>query len=344
MGVDITDEAQLQNLTDGLSERQRSLLQSPQVRRLLETVHHTLEDGRIERSLMGSFRGARRYLETHAERALRVAYGEATPGSDPGVASIAPGSLAPSGDLHAEEASMLSRLVALLFLDFWGWQGLDDARIPPRVAQAAQRLSRSLDGTNLRESPVCLSRWVVEQFLPELDDLMDLEGAGEEAARPGGGEPPPEAETGETTEQENEAGKQPEKTTSPPSSPLDTDRQRDGEPGGKQEADGQLSSMVQSLEEQFVSPGLLAAGDRPERAAIVGAADAREDTSRIIMYPHVSGGYVLDEISVARARTVRRSERSRRVLADVARTYGPRALDAFAAEAAALRRAFQVNF
>lgn len=344
VGVDINDEAQLKDLTDGLSERQRSLLQSPQLRRLLETVHHTLEDGRIERSLMGSFRGARRYLETHAERALRVAYGEAQPGSDPGIASTARGPLAPSGDLHSEEAAMLSRLVALLFLDFWGWEGWDDSRIPPRVARAAQRLSRSLDGTNLRESPVCLSRWVVEQFLPELDGLMDLEEAEEEAARPGSGQPPPEAETGETAEQDNEAGAPPEQTATPPSFHPETDRQQEGEPGGKQEADGPLSSMAQSLEEQFVSPGLLAAGNRPERAAVMGAADAREDTSRIIMYPHVSGGYVLDEISVARARTVRRSERSRRVLADVARTYGPRALDAFAAEAAALRRAFQVNF
>lgn len=239
---------------------------------------------------------------------------------------------------------MLNRLVALLFLDFWGWKGRDDSRLPPRVAHAARRLSQSLDETNLRESPVCLSRWVVEQFLPELDDLLGLEGVGDDAAGPGSGEPPPVAAPGETPEQEKGAGERGAPTGPSPSTRQETDRQQEEGAGREQDAGSPLSRIALSLEGQLATPGLLAAVDRPERAAVMGAADAREEASRIIMYPHVNGGMVLDEVTVARARTVRSSERSRQVLADVARTYGPRALDAFAAEAAALRRAFQVNY
>ena len=75
--------------------------------------------------------------------------------------------------------------------------------------------------------------------------------------------------------------------------------------------------------------------DRHERAAV---------RSRIILYPHADGSMILDEVPVARAAELEETERTRAVMRDFTRLYGPRALDAFAAEAAALRRAFQVNF
>lgn len=341
VGVDLSDESQLDVLRPGLPRRQQALLESPRLRRLLETVHHILEDGRIERNLMGSFRGARRYLESHAQQALRVAYGQDRPLHEP---------LASGQDLAGERSSTLNRLVALVFLDFWGWgQEWDRALVPPRVAQAAERLSRSLDGTGLRDNPVCLSRWVVSELLPELDDLIDLaEGDEDSQVSAGGKEPPPEAEPGEA--QEEEAGEEKERGQE------ERGQKGDGQEGsGQEEApalDGpgasddrsQTSRMSETLEEQLMAPGLLAGSDRPERAAIRGAEDAQAETSCIIVYPHVNGGRVIDEISVVRAGKARKTDRTRQVLADVQRIYGPRALDAFAAEAAALRRAFQVNF
>jgi cobalamin biosynthesis protein CobT len=53
---------------------------------------------------------------------------------------------------------------------------------------------------------------------------------------------------------------------------------------------------------------------------------------------------VVDEIPVANARRIPVDERVRGVLRDMVSLYGPPALEAFASESGALRRAFQVNF
>jgi hypothetical protein len=63
----------------------------------------------------------------------------------------------------------------------------------------------------------------------------------------------------------------------------------------------------------------------------------------LIFYPHVDGSLVVDEIEVAHAHRLVPTPEAAAVLRQVHERYGPLALEAFAAETAALRRAFQVN-
>ncbi len=63
----------------------------------------------------------------------------------------------------------------------------------------------------------------------------------------------------------------------------------------------------------------------------------------LIFYPHVDGSLVVDEIEVAHAHRLVPTPEVTAVLRQVREQYGPPALEAFAAETAALRRAFQVN-
>jgi len=63
----------------------------------------------------------------------------------------------------------------------------------------------------------------------------------------------------------------------------------------------------------------------------------------LIFYPHVDGSLVVDEIEVAHAHRLIPTPEVTAVLHQVRERYGPLAVEAFAAETAALRRAFQVN-
>lgn len=341
-GLDIRDEAHLHSISSHLTKRQRALLANPELRGLLESVHHTLEDGRIERNLVDSFRGAFRYLSAHAEHAVQVVEGAAT---STGVLDSAP-------QPFAKEASVLNRLVAILFLDLWGWRDRWDRRkVPPEILAAADRLIASLDRCGLHRERACLAQWVVEEVFPELEKLIqfaeeetdgpeDPDGRGE-AATPESEPPRPDLEV-KTSRADDTPCDTPCSSPKVPRDPQ-TVSEKDNGPT-KEDDDSGLVQLARSLEGQPVRPGLLSDAERPERMAVEGSQDELIEASHIIVYPHIGGGLVMDEISVATAQEVPQTERARSVMTDVARVYGPRALSAFVAEEADLRRAFQVNF
>lgn len=341
-GLDIRDETHLQSISSRLTERQRTLLANPELRGLLENVHHALEDGRIERNLVDSFRGAFRYLSAHAEHAVQVVEGAATSAA---VLGSAPQPL-------AKAASALNRLVAILFLDLWGWHDRWDRRkVPPEISAAADRLIASLDRCGLRRERACLAQWVVEEVFPELEKL--IQSAEEETDGPEDPDGRGEAATSESESARPDlevetSGADDTPCDTPCSSPKvphdpQTTSKKDNGPT-KEDDDSGLVQLARSLDGQPVPPGLLSHSERPERMAVEGSQDELIETSHIIVYPHIGGGLVVDEISVATAREVPQTERVRGVIPDVARVYGPRALSAFVAEEADLRRAFQVNF
>jgi len=99
------------------------------------------------------------------------------------------------------------------------------------------------------------------------------------------------------------------------------------------------------LLDDLVSPTGLGLGEdaREQSAGGEGAAPRITGDFELIFYPHVDGSLVVDEIEVARAHRLVPTAEVRTVLRQVRERYGPLALEAFAAETAALRRAFQVN-
>lgn len=115
--------------------------------RLLDAIWHTLEDARIERRLMRTFRGARRYLDGHPERMVEVAR-------------------------ESSQGPVLAQLVAVLFLQIWGAEDrIDSASLPSKTTAVAERLRDSLRGAVEQETSEALASWVREQLLPVLDDL-----------------------------------------------------------------------------------------------------------------------------------------------------------------------------
>ncbi len=99
------------------------------------------------------------------------------------------------------------------------------------------------------------------------------------------------------------------------------------------------------LDDLVVPTGLSLAGDAHDQCAGGGEEIAPTSSGdfELIFYPHVDGSLVVDEIEVARAHRLVPTPEVKTVLRQVRERYGPLALEAFAAEAAALRRAFQVN-
>jgi hypothetical protein len=295
-------------------------MRRPQVRGLLEAVWHTLEDARIERRLVDTFRGARRYLEGHPEQVAAVAAAD-PPAGDPG--------------------GRLAQLVALLFLQVWEEDGrVDPARVPAGTLRTAEALREGLRRAVSHEDGSLLAGWVLEDLFPVLDDYFDFSDEEETSGQPGdkGGEAPSEEERRPGTEnpdgapQNDEEGQPPDQGDAGGQLPHDTEPQ-----------DPEVRA-AEEIEEKLTAPALLFAKgesrhvrtlDRQERAAV---------RSRIILYPHVDGSMILDEVPVARAADLEETDRTRAVMRDFTHLYGPRALDAFAAEASALRRAFQVNF
>ena len=151
------------------------LMRRPDVRGVLEAVWHTLEDARIERRLVGDFRGARRYLEGHPEQVAAVATEPPLPG-DPG--------------------GRLAQLVALLFLQVWDEERrVDPSRVPAPTLAAAERLRDGLSRAVADDDGTALAGWVVADLLPEMEDFFDF--GDEEETPPGqpgdeGPEAPPE--------------------------------------------------------------------------------------------------------------------------------------------------------
>lgn len=74
-----------------------------------------------------------------------------------------------------------------------------------------------------------------------------------------------------------------------------------------------------------------------------GAAPRITGDFELIFYPHVDGSLVVDEIEVAHSHSLVPTPEVTAVLRQLHERYGPLAVEAFATEAAALRRAFQVN-
>jgi hypothetical protein len=99
------------------------------------------------------------------------------------------------------------------------------------------------------------------------------------------------------------------------------------------------------LLDDLVGPTGLGLGEdaRDQSAGGEGATPHPSGDFELIFYPHVDGSLVVDEIEVAHAHRLVPTPEVRAVLRQVQEQYGPLALEAFAAETAALRRAFQVN-
>jgi hypothetical protein len=278
---------------------------------LLGQIRTTLEDARVERLLTMEFRGARRYLESHAIQALHVVHGDEVPTATPSAEDL---------------DDRIARLVAMLFLQLWGLEDwVQRERVPPDLLAITDRLRAGLVALDL-ESGSALAVWILEELLPELQQffsqLIDsdqndvtLPGAKDESSRPEPGS----------------AGLPDE---------LDS---REGAPSAAEEAEGRLQSAIVRVGESLRAPSLLGPSELND-----GEESSRSSPSMgepvIVLYPHADGGFVLTDMSVVSARAVPPSERTESVLEQVAGKFGPLALEAFAAEEAALRRALQVNF
>lgn len=325
-----------------LGEEDASVAARPGVRETLRQICLTLEDARVERRLADTFRGARRFLEGHADQALETAHGVRF-----GTGGVRD----------------LERLVAVLFLQVWGLEErIDRALVPGTVLSAADRLRESLAEVAAGAGPaspvgpdaaaagtVRLATWVGRHLLPEIrDHLLGAEGgflgpAGQTGAGEEGPPPPP---AGEGSETPTEPGSAPRtRAGEGEAAAFGGERvpgDRDAAPVGRGAPAG---TMAEDLRVRFQAPDLLTPAGGTHRLAAAGPGDAAGPLeSRIIAYPHVDGRMVLDEVAVAQAAGVAPDPRTDEVARDVVEIYGPMAMAAFASEAAALRRAFQVNF
>ena len=336
-----------------LDGAQAALAAVPGVREVLRQVCLTLEDARIERQLTGAFRGAGRFLEGHARRALDIAHGR----DELEAFSWRGGEDARSAKDH------ITRLVAVLFLQIWGLDHrLERDQVPARVLASAESLRDSLRAAVEGEDPLDLAAWVGRYLLPEIQQhLEQVAGTTPGAPSVPGGQAqsdsvPPEEDVleGSPGGASREADRQPPRTSERGAPQQPGPRGEAGEPAGPTAADtsagkpaGQesLPALSREIEELFAAPDLLLSGGRGHRLA---ERDREEKTgaldSQIILYPHVDGRMVLDELPVAQATSVQQTERTAEVARDVVEIYGPMALAAFSGEAAALRRAFQVNY
>lgn len=284
--------------------------------RVLEAVWHTLEDARIERGLILNFKGARRYLEGHPEQMSEIARSSA---KSPG----------------------LAQLLALLFLQIWGAEDMvDDATLSPEIVAIAERLRDSLRIAVERDTSSALASWVSDELVPELDGFIDLDVDKQQQMTRQGNELASEGEQDSESQEpgstEGSDQRQGGDQRSQPRNESGLDR--------SQAPSEDLARVAEEIEEELTAPTLLFAKGETEQSDAGQASDRSWIRSRIISYPHVDGSMILDEVAVARASEVEETEKTRTVVGQFARFYGPLAADAFANEDAALRRAFQVNF
>ena len=377
-GEPLVDEERMAVLAEALPERARELSVRPPMRVMLNQIGEILEDARIERRLIDRFRGARRYLAAHVAEALDAAQGPVAqaperpkpsaqpselpqvPSTEPpatvalGMDDIAglggcPGGAPPAGDAPLRVAGIpgtpaaapdLARLVAVLFLQIWGAENeLAIEELPPRLSGAAARLRSPLLSAVSADDPTIFADWLVTGLLVEIVESFPeaFEATAAETGESKGEAvykaPPPatgQSLTGERREAPGEIGPQTvdhdRKATKPDTSPDDA------------------TTLIGNLAERLSSPGLLG---HDARAHTAGAADARGKSPlqpQLIIYPRMDGSQTVDEVSVALAHLVPPTVHSRQVLEQVVTIYGPPALEAFAGERAALRRAFEVNF
>jgi hypothetical protein len=278
--------------------------------RLLEAIWHTLEDARVERKIMLAFRGARRYLEGHAAVMSKVA-----------------------GDRSGE--SVLAQVVAALFLQIWGAEAMLEAvHLAPDTTRLAGKLRDSLRKAVDQESSAALADWVRDHLLPLLSEYL-----ASEREEPEGfmaqveQEPDPDSEL-------------------PPSEPKDEDQagrvesERGVGPSMEIpfEPSDELLQLAEEIEDKMTAPSLLFCKGETMKAD---GGDPRSPScvrSQVILYPHIDGSIILDEVPVARAWELQQTEKIRAVVRVFSEFYGPRVVEAFGSEASALRRAFQVNF
>lgn len=329
-----------------LDEDYVALAATPGVREVLRQICLTLEDARVERRLTGSFRGARRFLEGHTERALEIAQGLDARDSAPRWGAFGGGA----------PAEYIERLVAVLFLQVWGLDDrIDGGRVPQSVMAAAERLRSSLGSAVDDGSPLDLATWVGRHMLPEIkDSLVELEAsdAGDYGLGGGAGQDGLDGPFVDAPDEELLGGAEERRMVAPGAGgegfAVDVSEVAgDGPPepdGASKEPGSSLPDLSRQIEERFAAPDLLVSGGRGHRLAAVGEEGKTGLLdSQIIAYPHMDGRIVLDELPVAFASKVPPSGRTSEVARDVVEIYGPMALAAFAGEAAALRRAFQVN-
>lgn len=333
-GEPLIDEERMAILGKTLRGRAHELGVRPETRVMLNQIGEILEDARIERRLIDRFRGARRYLAAHVAHALDAARGSA---------AQAPEDLGPSagdgGPVMSAAPPDLARLVAVLFLQIWG---ADDAvaadEVPPRLAGAAERLRSPLLSAVNADDPTIFADWLVTGLLVEIVESFPdaFEATAAETGAPTGAvykAPPPatgQSLTGERREAPGEIGPQ----------TVDHDR-RAAKPAN---SPNDATTLIGNLAQRLSSPGLLG---HDTRAHTAGAADVSGTSPlqpQLIIYPRMDGSQTVDEVSVAMAHLVPPTVHSRQVLEQVVTIYGPPALEAFAGERAALRRAFEVNF
>lgn len=363
-----------------LSDETRRLAQQPRVRQLLNDVGAILEDARVERRLTDRFRGARRYLRAHAAEAVDVARG-VTPGVAAAPASgkpepaepptpaggaggpsmaetvlgpgdelalgtcaaageVVPGATRPAASPGDRQGQELSRLVALLYVNIAGLEDeVPPASVPAGTAAAMDRLREPLMAAALADEPDRFTDWLVTDLLAELAQsfpaifaLEEVESAVGPATPGADAAAEREADAGEEAPEET-AEEQGEEFRHPGAAPI----------AEAAEAGEEAASVLGTMAERLMSPGLLGSD---ARVGVAGEGPPRESPlqPRIIVYPHMDGTLLVDEVAVANARSVPPTVQSRQVLDFVNRRYGPPALEAFAAERAALRRAFEVNF
>jgi von Willebrand factor type A domain len=370
-GEPLIDEERMAVLAETLPGRAHELSARPEARVMLNQIGEILEDARIERRLIDRFRGARRYLAVHVAEALDAARG--SPAQAParpdvsagasvepraavalGMQDIAdldgcPGGSGPAGDAPLIAAGIpampaaapdLARLVALLFLQIWG---ADDEvaadELSPRLSRAAARLRSPLLSAVSADDPTVFADWLVSVLLVEIAESFPeaFEASAAEAGESKGEAvykvPPPatgQSLTGERREAPGEMGPQ----------TVDHDR-RAATPAISPE---NATSLIGNLAERLSSPGLLGHDARAHTAGAANLSGKSPLQPQLIIYPRMDGSRTVDEVSVAMAHLVPPTVHSRQVLEQVVTVYGPPALEAFAGERAALRRAFEVNF
>jgi len=338
-------------------------LSNPQAAPLLAQIWVALEEGRVDRRLMDRFRGARRYLEGHRERARTMVAGP------PGISQKPPGYAA------------VTRLTAALFLIFWeGGGDSPDKEAPLRTAEPVQaskiprtidlspeaqtvihRLRPSLEQIARGGSAADLKQWVENRLAPELETFLaefpadspvdaDLSQLGPylrhaepedtqpeappEAPShpPEPGEPRPVPEPGGTEQTGEDLQEEDEDTGTTPSEGARTG-----------EHVGTSSDRSEALPGTPTRGGDAAAlSDLSRRAPKFGPVAAL--ASEPILYPHTGGTMVVDEIPVGNAHLIPQTERVASALEKMSSMYGPPALDAFGRHSSSLRQALQVNY
>ncbi len=325
-GEPLLDEPRMAELARSLPPDIQPVSRHPKVRALLNQIGEILEDARIERRLADRFRGAPRYLECHAHAAVEAALGDA-------------------GDFQfrpsARSGAELGQLVAFLFLQIWGAEDrIARDALPERAAQAAERLRGPLLGAASEGDAQAFADWLVTDLLVELThtfptalELLSAESGSQEADDK---QAAPSADAGESPQlPPEEAGPEEERTAPDGQAPP---------PEEQPSAADETGEIISQMAERLTSLGLM---DRDVARNVTGVAELNNDKAlrtTIIVYPRIDGSTVVDEVPVANAHQVAPTVQSRQVLEQVTSHYGAPALEAFAGERGALRRAFEVNF